>query len=73
MLAPEPGRPARGDMLDADLIALDDRVTCAAPACYIKLLEWLSATAGPQDAEQNIILSVSGPGPPSRARLPPPH
>src|SRR3982075_708470 len=35
-------------------MALDDRVACAAPSCYITTLEKLFATIGPQDAEQNI-------------------
>jgi len=36
------------------LMALDDRILCAIPNCYITSLERLFATIGPQDAEQNI-------------------
>jgi dienelactone hydrolase len=37
------------------LMALDDRIICAAPSCYITSLPRLLATIGPQDAEQNIF------------------
>ena len=37
------------------LMALDDRVRCAAPACYITTFSRLLETIGPQDAEQNIF------------------
>ena len=43
-----------GGTLTAYLMALDDRIACAAPSCYITTLERLFATIGPQDAEQNI-------------------
>lgn len=43
-----------GGTLTAYLMALDDRIACAAPSCYITSLERLLATIGPQDAEQNI-------------------
>lgn len=43
-----------GGTLTAYLMALDDRILCAAPSCYITSLERLFATIGPQDAEQNI-------------------
>jgi cephalosporin-C deacetylase-like acetyl esterase len=43
-----------GGTLTAYLMALDDRIVCAAPSCYITSLERLFATIGPQDAEQNI-------------------
>ncbi|MHC4326773.1 MAG: alpha/beta hydrolase [Planctomycetota bacterium] len=36
------------------LMALDERVAVAAPACYLTSFERLLATIGPQDAEQNI-------------------
>ncbi len=36
------------------LLALDDRVACAAPACYVTTFGHLLRTLGPQDAEQNI-------------------
>ncbi len=37
------------------LMALDDRIRCAAPSCYITSFPRLLATIGPQDAEQNIF------------------
>ena len=43
-----------GGTLTSYVMALDDRVTCAAPACYISTFRRLIATIGPQDAEQNI-------------------
>jgi cephalosporin-C deacetylase-like acetyl esterase len=43
-----------GGTMTAYLMALDDRIACAAPSCYITSLERLIATIGPQDAEQNI-------------------
>jgi cephalosporin-C deacetylase-like acetyl esterase len=43
-----------GGTMTAYLMALDDRIACAAPSCYITSLERLFATIGPQDAEQNI-------------------
>ena len=43
-----------GGTLTAYLMALDERIVCAAPSCYITSLERLFATIGPQDAEQNI-------------------
>jgi hypothetical protein len=36
------------------LMALDDRVACAAPSCYLTSFRRLIDTMGPQDAEQNI-------------------
>ncbi len=36
------------------LMALDDRITAAAPSCYITSFQRLLETIGPQDAEQNI-------------------
>lgn len=36
------------------LMALDDRIKAASPACYITGFERLLSTIGPQDAEQNI-------------------
>lgn len=41
------------------LMALDDRVLCAAPACYITTFQRLIDTIGPQDAEQNIFGQVA--------------
>jgi dienelactone hydrolase len=43
-----------GGTLTSYLMALDDRIVCAAPSCYITTLERLFATIGPQDGEQNI-------------------
>lgn len=43
-----------GGTMTAYLMALDDRIACAAPSCYLTTLERLFATLGPQDAEQNI-------------------
>jgi cephalosporin-C deacetylase-like acetyl esterase len=43
----------------AYLMAIDDRVSVAAPSCYITSLERLFATIGPQDAEQNITGQVA--------------
>ncbi len=48
-----------GGTLTSYLMALDDRVVCAAPSCYITSLERLFATIGPQDAEQNITGQVA--------------
>ncbi len=43
-----------GGTQTAYLMALDERILCAVPNCYITSLERLFATIGPQDAEQNI-------------------
>lgn len=43
-----------GGTLTSYLMALDERVACAAPSCYITSFPRLLATLGPQDAEQNI-------------------
>jgi dienelactone hydrolase len=43
-----------GGTLTSYLMALDDRVVCAAPSCYITSWRRLIDTIGPQDAEQNI-------------------
>jgi dienelactone hydrolase len=48
-----------GGTLTAYLMALDERIVCAAPSCYITSLERLFATIGPQDAEQNIVGQVA--------------
>src|SRR5262249_27871809 len=48
-----------GGTLTAYLMALDERILCAAPSCYITSLERLFATIGPQDAEQNIAGQVA--------------
>jgi dienelactone hydrolase len=43
-----------GGTQTAYLMALDERLFCAVPNCYITSLERLFATIGPQDGEQNI-------------------
>lgn len=43
-----------GGTLTSYVMAIDDRVTCAAPACYLTTFRRLIETIGPQDAEQNI-------------------
>jgi cephalosporin-C deacetylase-like acetyl esterase len=43
-----------GGTLTSYVMALDDRVACAAPACYLTTFRQLIETIGPQDAEQNI-------------------
>ncbi len=48
-----------GGTMTSYLMALDDRISVAAPSCYITSLERLFATIGPQDAEQNIIGQVA--------------
>lgn len=48
-----------GGTLTAYLMALDDRIVCAAPACYLTTFRKLLATSGPQDAEQNIFSQLS--------------
>lgn len=44
-----------GGTMTSYLMALDDRIACAAPACYVTTFERLLQTIGPQDAEQNIF------------------
>ena len=48
-----------GGTMTAYLMALDDRISVAAPSCYITSLERLFETIGPQDAEQNITGQVA--------------
>jgi cephalosporin-C deacetylase-like acetyl esterase len=48
-----------GGTLTSYLMTLDERISVAAPACYITSLEQLFATLGPQDAEQNITGQVA--------------
>ena len=43
-----------GGMMTAYMMAIDDRIACAAPSCYITSYSRLLATIGPQDAEQNV-------------------
>ena len=40
-------------------MAVDDRIVCAAPSCYITTMEKLLTTLGPQDAEQNIVGQIA--------------
>ncbi len=44
-----------GGTLTSYVMALDERVLCAAPACYLTTFRRLIETIGPQDAEQNIF------------------
>ena len=48
-----------GGTQTAYLMALDDRVACAAPRNYMTSLRQLLDTIGPQDAEQNIHRQVA--------------
>lgn len=41
------------------LMSLDDRVTAAAPSCYVTSFKRLLETIGPQDAEQNIFGQIA--------------
>src|SRR5436190_851648 len=47
-----------GGTLTSYLMALDERVACAAPSCYLTTFRRLIETIGPQDAEQNIFGQV---------------
>lgn len=44
-----------GGTLTSYLMALDDRIQCAAPSCYLTSFDRLLNTIGPQDAEQDIF------------------
>ncbi|MEO8496010.1 MAG: acetylxylan esterase, partial [Planctomycetota bacterium] len=48
-----------GGTLTSYVMALDERVTCAAPACYLTTFCRLIETIGPQDAEQNIFGQIA--------------
>ncbi len=48
-----------GGTLTSYTMALDDRVTVAAPACYLTTFRRLIETRGPQDAEQNIFGQIA--------------
>ncbi|MEX2213073.1 MAG: acetylxylan esterase [Phycisphaeraceae bacterium] len=48
-----------GGTMSSYLMALDDRVACAAPSCFITSIPKLLATIGPQDAEQNIFGQIA--------------
>lgn len=41
------------------LMALDERITAAAPSCYVTSFRRLLETIGPQDAEQNIFGQIA--------------
>jgi cephalosporin-C deacetylase-like acetyl esterase len=47
-----------GGTLTSYLMALDERIECAAPSCYITSHRRLLEKAGPQDAEQNIFNQI---------------
>jgi hypothetical protein len=49
-----------GGTLTSYLMALDDRITCAAPSCYLTGFRRLLQTIGPQDYEQNIYGQIEG-------------
>ncbi len=48
-----------GGTLTSYVMALDDRIACAAPACYLTTFRRLIETIGPQDAEQNIYGQIA--------------
>jgi cephalosporin-C deacetylase-like acetyl esterase len=48
-----------GGTLTSYTMALDERVACAAPACYLTTFRKLLETLGPQDAEQNIFGQIA--------------
>jgi cephalosporin-C deacetylase-like acetyl esterase len=48
-----------GGTMTSYVMALDPRITCAAPACYITTFRRLIDTIGPQDAEQNLFGQVA--------------
>jgi len=48
-----------GGMVTSYVMALDERVTCAAPACYLTTFRHLIDSIGPQDAEQNIFGQIA--------------
>jgi len=48
-----------GGTLTAYLMALDERIKCAAPGCYLTPFRRLLPGSGPQDAEQNIFGQIA--------------
>jgi len=48
-----------GGTLTSYISALDPRVACAAPSCYLTTLRWIVDNIGPQDAEQNIHAQIA--------------
>ncbi|MEY4938404.1 MAG: Acetyl esterase Axe7A precursor [Verrucomicrobiota bacterium] len=49
-----------GGTLTSYLMALDDRIKCAAPSCYLTGYRRLYETIGPQDFEQNVLGQLAG-------------
>jgi dienelactone hydrolase len=47
-----------GGTQSAYIAAMDDRILAAAPECYITSFEMLIRSAGPQDAEQNLMYGI---------------
>ncbi len=48
-----------GGTLTSYLMALDERIVCAAPSCYLTSFTRLLATDGPQDSEQDIYGQIA--------------
>src|SRR4029079_9503120 len=48
-----------GGTLTSYVMALDERVACAAPSCYLTQFPRPVETIGPQDAEQNIFGQIA--------------
>jgi cephalosporin-C deacetylase-like acetyl esterase len=48
-----------GGTLTSYLMALDERIVCAAPSCYLTDMRRLLETIGPQDAEQIIHAQIA--------------
>ena len=48
-----------GGTLTSYLMALDERIGCAAPSCYLTSYRRLMDTIGPQDAEQDIHAQIA--------------
>ncbi len=48
-----------GGTLTSYVMALDNRVACAAPACYLTTFHKLIEKIGPQDAEQNVFGQIA--------------
>lgn len=48
-----------GGTQTAQLMAVDRRIVCAAPSCYLTTYSRLLSSIGPQDAEQNLIHQVA--------------
>lgn len=48
-----------GGTLTSYIMALDERVVCAAPSCYLTSFDRLIDTIGPQDAEQDVFGQIA--------------